>query len=367
MMQFYNDIQDKDTKSIIFEIISRNGFTVEHNYYYFLSLATPKVKVVFVHFGEGKGLIALERKGGRWDIVSEIMAPKNERAKLFMEFSSHLFTNTDCRKIYVEFVPELKREILKLQKTLIKDYDTTNLIKDYTKANSSKSSEYAASSIISSTTSSYAPMIIGKNVYIFYCPLCNLRTWDPELKAKELDSLKCTKKKFDNRFKVELIEDKNVLSIPAEDFVKLTHDWREHRKSSDVADYEKYVNFFRKGFLGGERNLAVKVDGKLCAVASGWTVPNTSGKMFYYSVSLHDYSIPGIGDMLAISFFSKLKSDGYEYLDFGGSGTALLNYKKKFQPESCYEIYCFYVRKRKDINNKNQNNKNQDDKNEDDR
>ena len=82
-------------------------------------------------------------------------------------------------------------------------------------------------------------------------------------------------------------------------------------------------------------------NGKPCTITAGWKMPNT--KNYYSSIGILDYSYWDLGEIANIDDLNRLKKEGYEYADFGGSEKALLSFKRKFKPEKIYKTYVFSI------------------------
>jgi lysylphosphatidylglycerol synthetase-like protein (DUF2156 family) len=291
-------------KGIVQKSINKYGFDSEHDYYYLMSHKADDCIPTFVSFPSNKGIMFLRWDDGVWQVISEVLAPENEKAELFMKFSEYALDH-GCRKILVESFPKTRKSLLILSKN-------------------------------------HEKMVIGDNIAKYKVPIISLKSWDPELNGPEFSKLRKAKNRFFRNYKVRLINDHTVSEIPYEELEKLVHSWKDKRKNTDKAFYHSYTEYFRSGFKGGCATLAIELDGKLAGIASAIPIPRSKGA--YFHISLHDYSIPELGDFLNVLFFDKLKSLGYEYVDFGSSDEGLYNYKKKFKPESSHEKVCFYVR-----------------------
>jgi hypothetical protein len=309
-LQIFTDVHSSECKALIERVIAKNGFAPEHNYNYFVSYDSKKMKPKFVYFGQDKGLFALEWDDNSYQIISEVMAPEPERCSLVISFLNLVFQKPDVKKVLVEFPPELRKQLLKSVKG-IKESKT---------------------------------IIIGNILHHYYTPIIALQSWDTELQGPDFSKLRKAKGRFFRNFKVEILKGDDILSIDILEFQKLISEWKKGRKSTDTAYFEDYVNFFRNGFKGSACHIAIKLNGVLCGVSAAWTVPNTDDKTVYYAINLHNYSVSELGDFLTVLFLDELKTRGFEYLDFGSSDEKLLAYKKKFKPIKQYELLCFYIR-----------------------
>lgn len=310
-LKIFEDVHSKECRALIEQVITKNGFAPEHNYDYFISYDSKKTKPKFVYFGRDRGLFALEWYDKSYQIISEVMAPENERCSLVIDFLKFIFKNPEIKKVLVEFPPELRKELLKsIPKN---NLDGKNIV-------------------------------VGSILNHFYTPIMALQNWDSELVGPDFSKLRKAKGRFFRNFKVEVLTGDELLSLDISEFEKLISEWKKGRKSTDTAYYEDYLNFFKSGFKGSLCHIAIKLNGVLCGVSAAWAVPNTNNKTVYYAINLHNYSVSELGDFLTVLFLDELKKQGFEYLDFGSSDEKLLAYKNKFKPIKQYELVCFYIR-----------------------
>ena len=97
-------------------------------------------------------------------------------------------------------------------------------------------------------------------------------------------------------------------------------------------------------FVWSDYAKAYFIDGKLRALTAGYRVPNS--ETFYPVININDYSIPTIGEFVAINDFSNIKKLGYKQFNFGGSDKRLLAFKKKFKPKKIYKTHFFSIIKK---------------------
>lgn len=124
----------------------------------------------------------------------------------------------------------------------------------------------------------------------------------------------------------------------------MVFDWKKARTAGDKAYYEEYINIIDGNFKGTDTARIFVVDGKPAGMNAGWMIPNS--ERFYGAIGLHDYSWPELGDMLYLEDLEYLKSHGYGEVDMAGSWHGLLDFKKKFLPESYYKTHVFCVAKK---------------------
>jgi hypothetical protein len=309
---FYYDVLSNDCRNLIASVIDKNGFAPEHDYEYFISHKSSEMKPVFVYFGEHKGLFAIEWDDSCYQVISEILAPENERGILALRFFDLVLKKINAKKVLVEFQPALRKEILQRARR------QENCIK------------------------------IGKVLNHFYTPIIDIQDWNPSLEGSKFSNLRKAKNRFYRNFKVEILHGSDVPAIDIKELEKIVAEWKKNRKSRDRAYSDDYVSFFRSRFAGSACHIALKLNNVLCGISAAWIIPNTNGKNVYYAINLHNYSVPELGDFLTVLFLDELKKLGFEYLDFGSSDENLLNYKKKFGIARQYDTLVYYVKLKKD-------------------
>ena len=307
-MELFYNLDSDQVKNIIEKTISSYGFSAEHNHNYIMSYASKECKPIFAYFGDDKGLFGLEWDDGFWQLISEVMSPMNERAALFSEFCRYIFSDKNAKKILLEVPPIFRKELLK---------DNTKLLPE---------------------------LKIGAITKKLYTPIISLEEWNSTLYGPGYSSLRKAKNRFFRLFNIKILKGKDVNHISIVEYTKMVDAWRKNRSPNDIASYDDYLSYIKNGFKGSDAQLALIINDKLCGLSVAWRLPNNHDTI-YYGINLHDYSIPELGEFLAVIFFEMLKSQGYKHLDFGSSDEGLLNYKKKFHPKSIIDYVCFYIRK----------------------
>ena len=105
-----------------------------------------------------------------------------------------------------------------------------------------------------------------------------------------------------------------------------------------------YVKFIKSDFEGTDMSSTMVVNGEPCCITAGWRIPNTNN--FYSAIGLYNYKYEGLGEVANIDDLTQIKKAGYGYADFGDSTESLLQFKKKFGPESFYRTYWFHIVRR---------------------
>jgi len=287
-------------KESIESSIKKYGFFAEHNFWHYYYKQYDARKGVYFSFNEEMGLMAHRTRNKVWHLFTEILAPKKKRTELFKRFLEQAYRE-GASKVTVEVTEPFRKNILALV---------------------SKSKIY------------YVP----KYNWILYWPLYNMKTWDHTLSGKSW-------KKIRNAIN-SLYKKHEINILPASEFQKkqlrkIINMWVASRNDSDKVDTQYYHNVVENNFKGFDMTRVIAVDNEPCAITAGWEIPNSNN--YYSSLGLLDYSIPGLGELANIDDLRTLKERGYSYVDFGGSYDKLLEFKKKYKPESFYKTYVFSV------------------------
>lgn len=301
-MDIINDI-DNGKKEII-NCIKKHGSVREHNYWFFYNQQTDYAKIFFLKFKDA-GIISIRYKSGIWELIGEVLAPEKKRLELFNEFLDYVLLRKKDKKVFV-FVPE----------------KFFNGIKDIMQ----KSNQYKIT---------HAPDI--------YCtPVFNMRKWDESLKGKEFKKLRNIRNKFLRYYDVKFIPPEE---IDKKKLIKILYDWRKKRPKVERNYYtEMYVKFIKSDFEGTDMSSTMVVNGEPCCITAGWRIPNTNN--FYSAIGLYNYKYEGLGEVANIDDLTQIKKAGYKHADFGDSTESLLQFKKKFGPESFYRTYWFHIVRR---------------------
>jgi hypothetical protein len=285
-----------ERKDLIEESIASYGSCVEHNYNYFCTQETKKYKPVFAYFGDKKGMLLVDYGKNSWHILMDPLCPENEKASLIKIFLEEI----KPKSFQIETTPALRKELTTL-------FKNTNIK-------------------------------IGTVRAKYVTPIIYLDGWNPELDGSDFSNLRKAKRRFFRDHKIDIL---HPAQADQKELKEMVIAWKNNRKSSDNAQYHEYINFFNQGFPGAAASIMLRIDGKIRAAASGWVIPN-DGRV-YFGISLHDYSMPELGDLLTLLFLDELKSLGFKRLDFGSSDEKLLQYKKKFNPKEFIETAHYYI------------------------
>jgi len=281
--------------------IKKYGYAPDHNFWWYQAQLEKESKNVFVGFDDGSGFLTLEeRDKKRCYVFSSPVAPPARRVEIIIEYLNCIFQSKKIQKVIFELETELYK---KLTETL------PNTIR---------------ARRISCTLT---------------WPVYELKDFDISLSGNRWKSLRKTKNKFYRNHSVVVSDAKKYEN--KEELHLIIDKWRKTRKANDRAYFLPFHNFINQNFKGAIEARVLTVDGKACGINAGWVIPN-SGR-FYGSLGIHDYSLPGLGDVLYLEDLTWLKARGYKETDMGGGEEALTNFKTKFYPRSFYKTYTFSV------------------------
>lgn len=300
MMQFFEDTVA--ARPLIEETIRRFGYAPEHHFDWYQFSAEKTDKNIFVADDCGGGLLTMVGKKLAL-VFSSPIAPPDRRAKILLEYLETIFETPSIEKVELELETPLRKEFLKI------------------------------------LPERFVPRKIH---YSLTWPIMNLKTFDPILPGGHYKSLRKERNRFYREHVVAVedakkFQDKDVLR-------EMIMIWKQRRTAGDRAYYEEYLNIIDGNFAGTDAARVFVVDGKPVGMNAGWMIPNSD--RFYGAIGLHDYSWPELGDMLYLEDLEYLKSHGYGEADMAGSWHGLLDFKKKFLPESYYKTHVFCVAKK---------------------
>ena len=286
--------------------IKKYGHFAEHNYLHYLYNETEWDKNILFDFGNDKILLAqLYEKNKIWSLFPNgILSPEDERLDLLLEATNYILKKQKAKKFIVEVSENLRKNIL--NKFKIK--------------NSFRVCNYT---------------------YILYWPLYNMDLWHSKLKGGKWKKLRNVKNRFYKNNEVRVKDSKNVSKG---ELKRILSTWLKKRGTNDRVDKDYYFNLIDNNFKGIDMAKTLYVNGKPCTITAGWKIPNSNN--YYSSIGILDYSYPGLGEVANIDDLNRLKRQGYNYVDFGGSDKVLLYFKNKFKPEKIYKTYTFSIVRR---------------------
>ena len=302
-MEIINDIVS--ARNEIEEAIRKNGFAPEHNYWYYQWLEEAGRENVFIRFPGKRGILSqYNSKISTWYFVSMPIAEEKHRLRVITDAIGVLFEEKNAKKVMLELAPELKMQL----------------------ANALKNSKFC----------------IGRNNYTYYWPVFDMKSWDGYgLKGKKWKKIRNIINRFYKENKV-LVKDSR--KIKAEKLKLIVHDWLRRRNSIDRPLYHRYMNMIAQNFDGADFARTLVVNNEPCSITCGWRIPNS--KDYYSGVGIYNYKVNYIGEAANLDDLFFLKNEGFENIDFGGSGKTLLQFKNKFRPSSIYKTYSFPVTKK---------------------
>lgn len=291
-------VKEKITSSI-----KRHGSHAEHNYHYFVNSEEEGTKNALIDFGEeGVILSNIEIEDNVWNVFpSGILAEEGEKNSLFRKFCEYCIGHRGAKEVCAEISFELYCRI----KEEMKDYHVSDVKFEYT------------------------------------WPIVDLKNFDENLAGSRYYELRKIRNNFLKNNEFEII---NGNEAPTEKLRKILHEWGLNRKSGDIAYSTEYNSWINTNFEGADYAKCWAVNGEPCAIAAGWSIPNSNS--FYLGVVLHNYKVRNLGEMIYLQTLLELKKIGYASCDLGGSDEKLLNFKKKFLPTEFYRTVEFFVRKR---------------------
>jgi len=297
-------IYESDFETIARKCIAMYGNCEEHHYEHFLNFADKKKKPFFFDFS-GYGVLAFKFKDGKtWQVMREILAPKEKRTKIMLDFADYVLNKLKAETLKIELVEDTREDLLKhLQEKKLR--------------------------------------ALKVNYYLDW-PLFDIEKWDDNLHGGDFKNLRNIKNKFYREHKVEFVPHDE---LGKEELKRIVHDWRKNRKNSNQAKYHEYLHAIDSGFQGFDETRIMIVDGKVRAITAGWKVANS--EQYYSSLGIIDYSIDRLSEIANLDDLSYLNSRGYKIVNFGGSEDKLLEFKKKFKPSSMYRTYIFSVKTEK--------------------
>jgi hypothetical protein len=294
---------DNNKKEVI-NCIKKYGSVREHNYWFFYNQQTNYAKVFFFRFKDA-GIISIRYKSGIWELIGEILAEEKKRLKLFKDFLDYVLLKKKDKKVFV-FVPE-------------KFYNKiSGMLKESDKYRMTGTPD------------------------IYYTPVFNMKKWNGELSGSRWKKLRNIKNKFLKSYNIEFIPSREIEKRKLMDVV---YKWRKGRSKAEKIYYtQMYLNFIKNDFEGTDIARSVVVNNNPCCITAGWKIPNSNN--YYSAIGLYNYNYRGLGEIANIDDLTQIKKAGYGYADFGDSTKSLLQFKKKFGPESFYRTYWFHIARR---------------------
>lgn len=182
------------------------------------------------------------------------------------------------------------------------------------------------------------PWRVLPSSYSLSWPVVDLKNWTDEMPGKKWKRFRKIRNKFFRENKVII---KKADEVTVADLKKLVMDWKKGRKDSDRVHLLQYMRFLETAFTGFDLIRIMEVNGKVSAINGGWRIPKSQD---YYSIfGLHDYNLRDIGEISYLDELTSAKKMGFEKINLGGSSGGLLEFKKKFHPDSFYITDTFSV------------------------
>lgn len=291
-----------DSKREIIECIGRYGYASEHNFWYFCNQQTNYIKPYFFKFDNSCGIMSIRYKSGIWEMVGGVLAPQEKRLELFERFLDYILISKKDKKVFTS-VPESRM------------YGIYNMLR--------QSAKYK----------------ITKPPIVYYVPIFNLKMWDESLKGKKWKKLRNIRNKLLKSYNVEILPSKE---IDKKKLIDVVLRWKKFRnKVNKNENPQMYINFIKNDFKGTDIARSIIINGEPCSITAGWPISNSNN--YYSAIGLHNYKYEGLGVFSNLDDLEQLKNKKYEYADFGQSTKSLLQFKKKFGPDSIHTSYGFYI------------------------
>ena len=288
------------SKNIIMDSINKHGHAPEHNFWYFYNLACRNEKCTYFRFENDCAIMAVSYKNSSSWMISEVLAPDNDKLKIFEEFLAHALLKLKLKKVFVLVSSDFRKRIQKMAK-----------------------GNYHLSS---SRT--------------YYSPVFNLKKFDENLPGKSWKKIRNIKNRFYRENKVDVVPSSDIKKSKLKDIVT---QWNKNKKWRGRAEIEKYLNFIDNGFEGAKYARTLVIDGKPSTITAGWDVPNSS--VYYSAIGMHNYKYKYLSEIANLDDLIYLKKMRNYAVNLGTSDKSLLTFKKKFMPQSILKSHYFSIRR----------------------
>ena len=300
-------------RKLIERIIKKNGNDPEQNFGYFLSHEEEGDRCVFIRSGDCGIQTTYDESSHNWVMIGAPIAPKDRQVGLLRDALSYLQRRRKLDKIVAELETESKKQSEK---------------------------------VLSGKFRLYSPSCV------LYWPVYDMQTWTGDrLKGGEWKKIRNIRNSVRKNHRIRIVDSAGVDKDKLKDVIRNWAKWRNqtgfgiNRKYANRTDYDHYMNLVDLGFAGCRFAKTIMVDGKPASITAGWEIPNTD-REYYSGIGVYDLSIPNLGVFSNWSDLAMLKKAGYRKVDFGGSPKALLQFKRKFKPDSIYRTYIFTIGKK---------------------
>lgn len=294
---------DGHSADLIRKAIARFGCNAEHHLDHFQKCQEEGTENYCFSFGDGLVLLAnFCLKERSWSLfASGILAPKEEKAEMFLEFSAYCLNVMKASTLSAELERELYDQVVKRE--------------------------------------AHLSILAIEDVYNW--PIVDLKGFNGELLGNDYYELRKVRRKFMRENSFVIVHPR---SVGIEALRGILESWMGKRKGADETNSAEYEAWVRDGFEGIDFAACWIVNNTPSAIVAGWQIPNSGG--FYLSIVLHNYSVAGLGEMIYLESLLELKRRGYSFCDLGGSDQLLFRFKKKFLPSESYETVLFSVGKK---------------------
>lgn len=294
----------KDTKDRTRDIersIHAYGYAPEHNIFDYRYALDEETENVFVSFENDMGILA-KQEGTTWWMLAEPLAPKEERARILCEFVTAVFEERGARSIRFELFEETYKDFICVLQV---------------------------------------PYHARRPSSIMTAPIFDVDQFDPTLRGNRYKKIRSS---VGQLYRARTVEIQDASHVPQDQLHDLVDRWKKFRTAKDSAFDEYYHRVIDNHFEGFDSARVMTIDGRICALNGGWSIPNTG--VFYKALGVHDYSDRALGDATMVEELTWLKAHGYHFGDFGAGDEALTSFKKRFGPAHYYKTYsCTVIKK----------------------
>jgi hypothetical protein len=295
--------------------IRKYGYTPEHNYNYFMTGAEGSQKSIFIKTDEGYGVLAeYSSEDEEVQMLSDALAPRDEQVETLHKVLDECFSKLKVKSFAIEQDDKLRNLTLKRF----------------------RGNGYRALS----------PR------FSLYWPVFDMGKWTGgEMHGDEWKKLRNLRNRFNKEHRVEVVDSKTV---DPEQLKQIVKDWVNRRKlmsvganreNANMVYDDSYYNMIDSGFKGAKYAKTLVVDGTPSSITVGWEIPN-SDNGYYSAIGFCNHMFEGLGEMANLDDLWRLKKDGYNWVDFGGSTMPQLKFKLKFRPHFTYATHTYTIVKK---------------------
>lgn len=279
--------------------IRRYGHAPEHNVFWYEYEAHPDQKPIFVSWFDSSWLMTYKEENA-WYIFSEPLATPEKKVSVLVPFITHALQEECIKKVVVELTAETRKSLRQALPATLRDVSIN---------------------------------------YTLTWPIFDIAGFNLALPGRFFKRLRNTRNKF---YRTHRVDVRDARGVPKADLQGIADRWKKMRGATDGAYDHRYRNLIENNFAGTQTARAIFVDGRVVAINAGWPIANRPGH-YYAAVGIHDYSVPGLGEIMNLEDLEWIKNAGHQTANFGGGEKALTNFKKQFGPISYYKTFVFSI------------------------